>query len=160
MKLSFNTTSVTVVLIATLLMSGCQSPSSYERQILQPNVTPPEPSHVWAVRIVKPGLPNLHRVSDDLYRGAQPTAEGFRQLKAMGVKTVIDLRFFYNDREKIAGTDLAYEEIPMNAWHAEDEDAVRFLQLVSDRSRAPFFVYCHHGADRTGLMCAIYRIAI
>jgi protein tyrosine phosphatase (PTP) superfamily phosphohydrolase (DUF442 family) len=160
MKLSFSTASVMVILIVTLLVSGCQTPSSYERQVLQLNVAPAEPSHVWAVRIAKPGLPNLHRVSDDLYRGAQPTAEGFRQLKAMGVKTVIDLRSFHNDREKIAGTDLAYEEIPMNTWYAEDEDAVRFLILVADRSRTPFFVHCQHGADRTGVMCAVYRIVI
>ncbi len=160
MKLSFSTASVTVILIATLLVSGCQRPSSYERQVIQPNVTLAEPSRVWAVRIAKPGLPNLHRVSDDLYRGAQPTAEGFCQLKAMGVKTVIDLRFFHNDREKIARTDLAYEEIPMNTWNAEDEDAVRFLILVADRSRAPFFVHCQHGVDRTGVMCAVYRIVI
>ena len=160
MKLRFSTASVTVILIATLLVSGCQTPSSYERQVPRHNVTLAEPSHVWAVRIAKPGLPNFHRVSDDLYRGAQPTAEGFRRLKAMGVKTVIDLRFFHNDREKIAGTELAYEEIPMNTWNVEDEDAVRFLILISDRSRAPFFVHCEHGADRTGVMSAVYRIVI
>lgn len=160
MNLSLGTASVTVILIATLLGSGCQSLSSDERQISQPNVTWAAPSRVWAVRLEKPGLPNLYRVSDDLYRGAQPTAEGFPQLKAMGVKTVINLRFFHNDQSKIAGADLAYEEIPMNAWHIEDEDAVRFLNLVADRSRAPFFVYCHYGADRTGLMCAVYRIAV
>jgi protein tyrosine/serine phosphatase len=117
-------------------------------------------SHEWAVPIEKPGLSNFHHVSDDLYRGAQPTAEGFRQLQAMGVKTVINLRFFHSDRELITGTDLDYEEIPMNTWHAEDEDVVRFLTLVSDKSRAPFFVHCQHGADRTGMMCAVYRIVI
>jgi protein tyrosine phosphatase (PTP) superfamily phosphohydrolase (DUF442 family) len=160
MNLNFSKTSVTLIIIATLLISGCQSASSYERQVPQPNVMPGEPSHVWAVRIDKPGLPNLHRVSDNLYRGAQPTAEGFSQLNAMGVKTIIDLRFFHNDRKNIAGTDLAYEEIPMNAWHAEDEDVVRFLNLVADQRRAPFFVYCHYGADRTGMLCAVYRIVI
>lgn len=160
MKLSFSTASAMVILIATLLVSGCQTASSYERRVPQPNVSPPGSSRVWAVRIEKPGLTNLHRVSDELYRGDQPTAEGFHQLQAMGVKTVIDLRVFHNDREKMAGTDLGYEEIPMNAWHPEDEDAVRFLNLVSDTSRAPFFVHCEHGADRTGSMCAVYRIVI
>jgi protein tyrosine/serine phosphatase len=121
---------------------------------------PPASSRGWAVRIEKAGLPNLHRVSNDLYGGGQPTAEGFRQLKAMGVKTVISLRFFHSDRDKIAGTDLAYEEVPMNVWHAEDEDAVRFLKLLADRNCAPFYFYCHLGSDRSGLMCAIYRIVI
>ena len=117
-------------------------------------------SHEWAVPIQKPGLPNLHHVSDDLFRGAQPNAEGFGQLQAMGVKTIINLRFFHSDRELITGTNLDYEEIPMNTWHAEDEDVVRFLTLVSDKGRAPFFIHCQHGADRTGMMCAVYRIVI
>jgi protein tyrosine/serine phosphatase len=131
-----------------------------EWQNPHPDILLPASSHEWAASIQKPGLPNLHHVSDDLYRGAQPTAEGFRQLQAMGVKTVINLRFFHSDRELITGTDLDYEEIPMNTWHAEDEDVVRFLTLVSDKSRAPFFVHCQHGADRTGMMCAVYRIVI
>jgi protein tyrosine phosphatase (PTP) superfamily phosphohydrolase (DUF442 family) len=159
MKLSFSTAFLTLILTATLSVSGCRSPSADERQVPPSNVAAAS-SRVWAVRIEKPGLPNLRRVSDDLYCGAQPTAEGFRELQAMGVKTVIDLRSFHNDRKKIAGTDLAYEEIPMNAWHPEDEDVVRFLILVADRSRAPFFVHCKYGADRAGMMCAVYRIVI
>jgi protein tyrosine phosphatase (PTP) superfamily phosphohydrolase (DUF442 family) len=157
MKSGFSMASGTLILTAALLASGCHSPSVCERQ---GNVTPAAPCRVWAVRIEKPGLPNLYRVSDDLYRGAQPTAEGFRQLKAMGVKTVINLRSLYNDQEKTAGTGLACEEIAMVPWHAEDEDAIRFLKLVADGSRAPFFVHCYYGADRTGMLCAVYRIAI
>lgn len=160
MQLSFSTVSVAVILIATLLVSGCQSPSGDERQALQPTVTRAVPSRGWAVRIARSSLPNLRRISDDLYCGGEPTPGGFSQLEAMGVKTVINLRFFTNDRDRIAGTDLAYEEIPMNAWHAEDKDVVRFVKLVADRSRAPFFVYCRYGADRTGLLGAVYRIVI
>lgn len=156
MKLSFGT----VILVATLLLPGCQLRSFPDEQVFESNLTLPPHSHAWATRITKPGLPNLHRVSDDLYRGAQPTAEGFRELQAMGVKTVINLRFNYNEREKIAGTNLAYEEIPMNAWHTKDEDVVRFLQLLTDKEQAPFFVHCQHGADRAGVLTGVYRIVI
>ena len=114
----------------------------------------------WAQRLARPGLPNLHRVTEDLYRGAQPTAEGMRELKKMGIKTVINLRSFHSDRDEIGDTGLAYEHIYMKAWHAEDEEVVRFLQIVTDDDRAPAFVHCQHGADRTGTMCAIYRIAV
>ncbi|MFZ2634418.1 MAG: hypothetical protein WAZ60_06155, partial [Desulfosalsimonadaceae bacterium] len=142
MKLGLCRAFFTIILFAVLLVAGCRSTLFCDRQVPQSNVTLSPPAHIWAVRMEKPGLPNLHRVSDDLYRGAQPTTEGFRQLKAMGVKTIINLRFFYDDRKKFVGTDLGYEEIPMYAWHAEDEDVVRFLQLVADRSRAPFFIHC------------------
>ncbi len=151
---------VTGIVILILAVCGGLPSLFCEMQGPHSDIFLPAYSHEWAVPIEKPGLPNLHQVSEDLYRGAQPTAEGFRQLKALGVKTVINLRFFHSDRELITGTDLEYEEISMNTWHTEDEDVVRFLTLVSDKSRAPFFVHCQHGADRTGMMCAVYRIVI
>ena len=114
----------------------------------------------WAQPIEKPGLPNLHRVSKDLYRGAQPTAEGMRELKKMGVKTVVSLRSFHSDRDEIGKTDLAYEHIYMKPWHPETKEAVRFLEIVSDTKRTPVFVHCQYGSDRTGMMCAVYRIAV
>jgi len=114
----------------------------------------------WAVPVERPGLPNLHRVSDDLYRGAQPTADGFRELKEMGIRTVINLRSFHSDRDEIGDAALAYEHIAMKAWHPEDEDVVRFLRVATDPARMPVFVHCKHGADRTGVMCALYRMAV
>jgi protein tyrosine phosphatase (PTP) superfamily phosphohydrolase (DUF442 family) len=114
----------------------------------------------WAVPITKHGLPNLHKINDNLYRGAQPSAEGMRNLKKMGVTTVINLRSFHSDRDEIGETGLAYEHIYMKAWHPEDKEVVRFLQIVTDPRRQPVFFHCQHGADRTGTMCAIYRIAI
>ena len=120
------------------------------------DVRPPQ----WAVPLEKPGLPNFHRVTDSLYRGAQPTVEGFHQLKAMGVKTVVNLRSFHSDREAIGDLMLRREQIRFQTWHAEDEEVVRFLKLVNDPHNRPLFVHCQHGADRTGLMCAIYRMAV
>lgn len=113
-----------------------------------------------ATPLQRPGLPNLHRVSPVLYRGAQPTAEGFGELKKMGVRTVVNLRWLHSDRDELGETDLAYETISMKSWHPEDEDVVQFLRIVSDSHRTPVFVHCQHGADRTGTMCAVYRIAV
>ena len=114
----------------------------------------------WAQPIEKPGLPNLHRVAPGLYRGAQPTAQGMAELKKMGVKTVVNLRSFHSDRDEIGDTGLAYEHIYMKAWHAETKEIVRFLQIATDKGRTPVFFHCKHGADRTGTMCAVYRIAV
>ncbi|MCX5638454.1 MAG: dual specificity protein phosphatase family protein [Planctomycetota bacterium] len=114
----------------------------------------------WAERLELPGVPNLHRVSEDLYRGAQPTAEGMQQLEKLGIKTVINLRAFHSDRDETTGTNLSYEHINMTTWHPEDDEVIRFLQIVTDKSRTPVFVHCQRGADRTGTMCAIYRIAV
>ncbi len=117
-------------------------------------------SRPWATPMDLPGLPNLHKVSDKLYRRAQPTAEGMRELARLGVKTVVNLRSFHSDHDELAGTSLGYEHITMRAWHVEDKQTRRFLEIVTDPARTPVFVHCMHGADRTGTMCAAYRMAV
>src|SRR5579862_7435666 len=37
-------------------------------------------------------LPNFHKVTEHLYRGAQPGKDGMRKLADLGIKTVINLR--------------------------------------------------------------------
>jgi len=114
----------------------------------------------WASRIELPGLPNFHKVSDELYRGAQPTKQGIEQLKKLGIKTIMNLRSFHSDRDEIADSNFVYEHIYMKTWHPEDKEIIRFLQIVTDKSNNPVFVHCRRGADRTGTMCAIYRIIV
>jgi protein tyrosine phosphatase (PTP) superfamily phosphohydrolase (DUF442 family) len=106
------------------------------------------------------GLKNFAKVSDVLYRGEQPTAEGFAALKKMGVKTVISLRAFHSDRSMLAGLGLYYNRMSIYTWDFRDEYVVNFLKLVTNPKYQPVFVHCQHGADRTGTMCAIYRTAV
>ena len=106
------------------------------------------------------GVPNCHKVSDDLYRGAQPSEEGMRQLEKFGIKTVVNLRAFHSDRDELKDANFGSEHISVKPWHPEDEDVVRFLKIVTDKNKTPVFVHCQYGADRTGTMCAIYRIAV
>lgn len=111
----------------------------------------------WAQSITLPGLPNLQRQSAILYRGAQPAPEGWRELESLGVRGVLSLRGFHDDHPP-AGSTLIFERIPFHTLHPEDEDAVAFLRFVADPAHQPVFVHCAHGADRTGMMCAIARI--
>jgi len=106
------------------------------------------------------GLPNLHKVSDTLYRGAQPEAAGFGSLKELGIKTVVNLRSLHSDRSFCAKHGLRYVKISAQAWEAEEEEVVDFLKTLADETGLPVFVHCQHGADRTGLMVAVYRIAV
>jgi len=135
-------------------------PDSIEAKDQPPRLATRVGAAGWAQRLDVPGLPNFYKVSDDLYRGAQPTAEGMRQLKKLGIKTIVNLRSMHSDRDKLGDMELAYEHINMTTLNPQTEDIVRFLQIVTDSNRTPVFVHCQHGADRTGMMCAVYRIAV
>jgi protein tyrosine phosphatase (PTP) superfamily phosphohydrolase (DUF442 family) len=114
----------------------------------------------WAQKIEVAGVKNCHQVTTNLYRGAQPTTEGMTQLKALGIRTVINLRAFHSDKDEVAGTGLKSVRFETKPWHAEEEDVVGFLKVVTDTNNVPVFVHCQRGADRTGLMCAMYRIVV
>ncbi|HVR63476.1 MAG TPA: tyrosine-protein phosphatase [Polyangia bacterium] len=104
------------------------------------------------------GAPNLAEFAPGLWRSAQPSAAGFKNLKALGIRTVVSLRRLQSDRPALAGLGLRYFHIHFAPWHPEDEDVVKFLKIVSDPDNQPVLVHCQYGADRTGTMVAIYRV--
>ena len=116
------------------------------------------PACQWAQPMKCKGVDNFHRVSPTLYRGAQPTEEGMKNLSKMGVKMVISLRKFHSDRDELGDLPLKYKRLTFNALHPEDKEVAEFLRLVSDPANQPVFVHCLHGSDRTGMMCAVYRV--
>jgi protein tyrosine phosphatase (PTP) superfamily phosphohydrolase (DUF442 family) len=114
----------------------------------------------WAQKIEVAGVQNCFEVTTNLYRGAQPTAEGMVHLKAMGIKTVVNLRAWHSDKDKVAGTGLKSVWFETEPWHGDEEEVVRFLKAVTDTNNLPAFVHCERGADRTGVMCAMYRVVV
>lgn len=147
------------LMLAMLLLAVCLPGFAVEQPAAETAPSAARPA-AWAEPIEMTGVPNLHKVSDALYRSAQPTAEGMQNLKELGVKTIINLRSFHSDRGEIGETGLGYEHIYMKAWHPEEKEVVRFLQLVTDPDRTPVLVHCMHGADRTGVLSAVYRVAV
>lgn len=118
-------------------------------------VTRPEK---WAVPMTCAGVPNLHKVSDKLYRSAQPTAEGMTNLVALGIKTVVNLRDNHSDSDEIGDLPLKARRIEIFTANMKDKYVDEFLSIVDDTNAVPVLVHCQHGADRTGTMCAMYRI--
>jgi tyrosine-protein phosphatase SIW14 len=109
------------------------------------------------------GVRNFHKVDDRVYRGAQPTSEGFRNLAKLGVKIVVDLREgggrSLNEEKLVAADGMRYVAFPLNGWGAPTlANVTKVLDLLEDASTGPVFVHCKRGADRTGSVIACYRV--
>lgn len=107
-----------------------------------------------------PGVTNFARVSHALWRGAQPTAQGFQNLEAAGIRTVINLRHDHDDLPLLAGTKLKYLWLPCRTWNPEDQNIIMFLRVMRDSPNWPVYVHCAQGRDRTGYAVASYRIVV
>jgi tyrosine-protein phosphatase SIW14 len=110
-------------------------------------------------------VPNFQKLNEKVYRGAQPSSDGFKYLAGLGVKTVIDLRLpdehSQADEEKWVKSDgMQYLSIPLRGLSAPPDQAVsKILAILNDPSAGPVFVHCRKGADRTGTILACYRIS-
>jgi protein tyrosine/serine phosphatase len=105
-------------------------------------------------------IENFGRISDVYYRGAQPRGNDYKDLAAIGVKTVIDLS---NDQREEAdltqAAGLKFYRIPLTTSAAPPAAAVvQFLKLVNDPANQPVYVHCQGGRHRTGIMTAVYRM--
>ena len=106
-------------------------------------------------------IKNFGKVNDNYYRGSQPSQPQLAALKAMGVKTIIDLRKDYVPEEREWARELGfnYYNLPLKpGTPATKEQTDYFLRLVNDPANAPVYVHCKGGKHRTGAMTAVYRI--
>jgi protein tyrosine/serine phosphatase len=109
-------------------------------------------------------LPNFYQVNANFYRGAQPTENGVRLLAERGVKTIIDLR---GEDEKskteeiwVRNNGIRFINVGLKNWlEPKTEDIERIIKMVETPENQPVFVHCRRGADRTGTVVAVYRIA-
>ena len=135
--------------LIVVVLAGCARYSSSE---VRPSA--------WAAPLEIDGVQNLHRVSPDLYRSEQPTAAGMAGLEELGIRTVVNLRACHSDKNEIAGTGLARVNIPFHTWDPDEDELIRFLRLATAPEKSPVLVHCWHGSDRTGAMCAAYRVVV
>ena len=109
------------------------------------------------------GIHNFHQIDEHVYRGAQPTPEGFRYLAKIGVKTVVDLRKGGErssaEARLVESLGMRYVSIPMSGYMPPTgPEITAVLALLEDGATGPTFVHCRRGADRTGAVIAAYRI--
>ena len=109
------------------------------------------------------GVPNFRVVNSGIYRGGQPTREGFENLARLGVKTILDVREDgdrVKDEEKLVKKlGMRYVSVPMKGMTTpSDKQISKALRVLKDADAGPVFVHCKKGVDRTGAVVACYRI--
>src|SRR5436853_4538773 len=108
-------------------------------------------------------IKNFGQMNDRFYRGAQPAEADFKDLAALGIKTIIDLRDDPTGYEKRVSESLGmhYVNIPMSDSSYPKEDQIQqFLKLATDPQTGAFYVHCAGGRHRTGVAGAVYRMTI
>src|ERR1700694_3603406 len=108
-------------------------------------------------------LPNFHQVNEKLYRGAQPKKDGIKRLAQLGIKTIVSLRgqdgLGHIEEADARAAGMRYFNVPLKeTGRPTDEQVQQVLAILDSPKNQPVFVHCRLGADRTGLIVAVYRI--
>jgi len=108
-------------------------------------------------------IPAFARVTQNIYRGGPPKPAGYETLKGLGIRTILSLSQDKKDvrREEswASANNIKFYHIPVDLYSKpSDEQVIRFLGIVLDRTNVPVFIHCEDGRDRTGTMIALYRV--
>jgi tyrosine-protein phosphatase SIW14 len=107
------------------------------------------------------GHSNVGRVAPGVYRGAQPLPEGYRTLRAMGIRTVVNLRTRHSEKAAVESAGMRSIEIPISTTSTIDPKTVKqALSAITDSTNQPVFLHCAQGRDRTGVVVAVYRMEV
>jgi protein tyrosine/serine phosphatase len=79
--------------------------------------------------------------------------------RKLGIRTVVSLRSFHSDAELLKGSGIKSVRVRINTWDIADRQIVAALAAIrSAEQQGPVLLHCLHGADRTGLVTAMYRM--
>lgn len=135
---------ITTLLVATLLVRA-QAPAP--AAAVQPEIPP---------------IRNFLQVTPQFCTAGQPRLENFAQLKASGVKTVLNLRQPSEHRAEeektvVEQAGMKYVNVPVNYQHPSDESVDDFLKVTDDPANRPMFIHCT-AAIRVGAFWLIRRV--
>ena len=108
---------------------------------------------------------NFYKVCDGVYRANQPSPSHLKSYKKMGVRSVLSLRgranqsyaLFEEDYCEKLDLKLVYTPISSGSAPAA-EDLINIIRVMRDLPK-PLVLHCKSGADRAGLVSALFLLA-
>ncbi|WP_299186262.1 tyrosine-protein phosphatase [uncultured Campylobacter sp.] len=103
---------------------------------------------------------NFYRVDERLFRSAQLDGSYAAKLHELGIKSIVNLRHFSRGGDRRAfGDQFWLANKPLQSWEIKPAQIADVLRTIRERQKeGAVLVHCYHGADRTGLVVAMYRV--
>lgn len=107
---------------------------------------------------------NRHRVSPVLWRSAQPAPHDVASAARLGVRTIVNLRgpgghgSWPLERDACERLGLTIVDFPIRSRGAPEREMVLGAPAFFASLNYPVLVHCKSGADRAGLMAALYLL--
>jgi len=107
---------------------------------------------------------NFAQFAPGAYRANQPSPAHLARYRDRGIRTVINLRgevpqsFWLFEAEACARLGLTLTDIKMSARILPGRQRLNELHDILARVEKPFVIHCKSGADRTGMVAALYLI--
>ena len=103
---------------------------------------------------------NFYRVDELLFRSAQLDGGDAAKLHELGIKSIVNLRHFSRGGDKRAfGDQFWLTNKPLQSWGIKPAQIADVLRTIRERQKeGAVLVHCYHGAYRTGLVVAMYRV--
>lgn len=116
---------LTLLLLALPLSAFAADPAS----------VPSEKRSRWATSVKQDA--NLYRIDDKLYRSEQPVADDGDTIEKLGIKSVINLRYFdRNDNDThLKNRGLTLLNRPLRSWRIKPEDIAQTLYLIEKQQQ-------------------------
>ncbi|MDX2289442.1 MAG: sulfur transferase domain-containing protein [Hyphomicrobiaceae bacterium] len=106
---------------------------------------------------------NKHRLSAEAWRSAQPGPGQLARIKALGVRTIVNLRgerecgSFWNEERACRELGLNLVNYTVRSRAAPSREEIRGAAALFGSLEYPILMHCKSGADRAGLMSVLYR---
>jgi protein tyrosine phosphatase (PTP) superfamily phosphohydrolase (DUF442 family) len=107
---------------------------------------------------------NQHRITDTMYRAAQPMPHHIRRWKNQGIKTIINLRGGRDygswplQKQACEQQGLNLEELILRSRDAPAKETILQAAALFDRIAYPAVMHCKSGADRAGFASALFML--